>query len=52
MAEILPIKRQALHAAVMDFGDRIPELKLRAPLTADLREFAQTYGISIPEKYL
>lgn len=52
MAEILPIKRQALHAAAMDFGDAVPELNLRAPLPKDLREFAEKYGIEVPEKYL
>lgn len=52
MAEVLPIKRQALHAAAADFGDAVPELRLRAPLPADLREFAEKYGIEVPEKYL
>lgn len=47
MAELLPIKRQALHASQMDFGDILPELKIRAPLPNDLLEFADKYGIKL-----
>ncbi len=52
MAKVLPIKRQALHAYEMDFSKVFDNLVLRAPLPKDLLDFAATYGIEIPQKFV
>lgn len=52
MAEILPIKRQALHAAAMDFGDAVPELTSARRCRKTCSEIRRKIRIEVPEKYL
>lgn len=49
MAKILPIKRQALHAHMMDFGKIFPGMTFRAPLLQDMKDLLASRGINYTE---
>lgn len=47
LGEMLPLKRQALHATRMEFDDEEYKEKFRAPLHEDMKEFCkETMGLS------
>lgn len=48
LAAVLPLRRQALHAFRMEFGDLGSDGVFSAPLPADLLEFCAARGITIP----
>lgn len=52
MAEVLPMKRQALHAYEMDFSKVFEGMVFRAKLLPDFVEFAQSRKLHIPNEYL
>lgn len=49
MAEILPMRRQALHCYFMDFSAVFDNLKFFAPLPDDMLRFAKSRKLPIPD---
>lgn len=51
MAEILPMPRQALHAFELDLSCAFANARFRAPLNADMLDFAESRMLDIPERF-
>ena len=51
MAEILPMPRQALHAFELDLSCAFANARFRAPLNADMLDFAKSRMLDIPARF-